>query len=113
MKENRKLPVALTEQEWNERAEELAQICEEIDRDEEAKKELVAEFKRTIDGKNFKRTSLQMQVRDHKEYREISCEWQADYAHQTMILYREDTGDEVTRRTMTSDELQAELPLDR
>jgi len=105
-KEQRKLPCALTIEEFSVRATEFAQCDDEIEKLENEADASKEAFKNTIGGVKSRRAVLRRVVISRSEDREVSCTWHADWASKSMLLRRDDTGEVVHARTMSPEEVQ-------
>ncbi len=106
LREQRKLPCKLTQPEFNVKATEFAQADNELDELEAKKKKAMDDFKDLIGGVNARRSELRKIILLRSEQRDVSCTWHADWASKSMLLRRDDTGEVVEARTMTSEEVQ-------
>jgi len=109
-KDTRSLPVELTEQELQAIAWKMARIDESIDETEEEQKRVSGGYKSKVASMQAQKNVYRRTVLDKKEYRDVECSIEFDYGHQEVITTRDDTDEEIERRTMTKDELQLELP---
>lgn len=108
----KKLPCELSDEEFRERAKELADVDEEIAHLEGEKKTAMEGFKNTIGGRVSRKLELRGIVQNNEEEREVECKWTKDYKGQELKLTRLDTVEQIDSRTMTQLELQGELDLD-
>jgi hypothetical protein len=109
--EERLLAVKLTEQEWDERADELAAISIEIDRVADRKKAVTQEIKTEDEQLQSRRKLLAHTVHTRIESRYVLCQWYMNYDRQMAYLTRMDTGEAVEQRAMTNEELQTRLAI--
>lgn len=105
----RNLAVKLTEAEFVEMATELATVDEAIDEQEVAKKAAAEEFKDAIGGMRSRKAKLRKIVKDKIHYKDIDCQWVADWASKSMILRRLDSQEAIDVRAMTDEELQVTI----
>lgn len=108
--ETRSLMCTLTEAERLARGSELATILGHEEDLELKKAEYIANHKDSAKVLEVQRKRLARAVNLGAEPRETRCAWVPDFAHKAMVLYRQDTGEQIESRPMTADELQAELP---
>lgn len=110
--ESRMLKVNLTEKELLEAGQQLVAKLDDFktvqaDRDSVNKgyKAKEAEIEARI-------TSLQIMVRNKYEVRSVECDNVQDFKALECFVIRKDTGEEILRRKLTSDEKQSDLPFD-
>lgn len=108
----RSLYCDLTDEEFVDRATELADVDEEIAKLDGEKKRVTKEFTDKIGGRVSRKLELRRIVQTKEEEREIECKWFKDFPVQELRLVRLDTNEVIDSRTMTAAELQGELPLD-
>lgn len=102
----------LTEEELKARAHRLASTVAELEGVALRKKDLTAGLNAEQKRIEAERSHLAMIVREGKESRPVVVEITRDYAHAELVETRTDTGEVVRRRTLTTEEMQQELPLD-
>lgn len=112
-KEVVELDVQLSQEEFNVKALEYAQMQGRIDEVEEKRKQVNSRYKDHIGGLRSRSNTLRRVVTDRKEKRDVPCTWYADWGSNSMLLRRDDTQEVVRARTMTSDELQVGIDYER
>ncbi len=103
--------VQLTDEEIRDAGESLAKLTDDIDEKEAAKKAVTSQFKAELDGMTADARKQASLVRNKYEYRLVDCSEAFDYDHSEVSTYRDDTGELLRKRTMTTEEKQAELDL--
>lgn len=107
--EKRTLKVKLTDKEILQRAKDLIEADEEIERIEEQKKESAENFS-TLKKEQTERKKLARDaVKTGEEDREVDCKWEADWASKQWLLKRQDTGRTIEASTMDADDLQRDM----
>ena len=105
-KENRLLPVTLSDSEWDSKSEELAEVSLAIDELAEERKVALLVLRDRDDVLQSRRRNVAKHVHDKAEIRVVSCEWDVDEVAKEAILKREDTNEIVERRPLEDDELE-------
>ncbi len=100
------LECRLTDAEKIERGAASATLTLEIGELELAKKSAADDFKARIDGKALEVKSIARTLKQGFEIREVGCEEQKDYQARTVTIIRLDTGEIVSSRGMTIEEMQ-------
>jgi len=108
------LPVALTQAEWEDRANSVARLSDEIsdaerrvDAEKEAAKARVKDAEATLEGLRAKQRALSRVVRERKEERDVACSVALDRRDRQAVTTRDDTGAEVDRRPLSDAEIKA------
>jgi len=108
------LPVALTQAEWEDRANSVARLSDEIsdaerrvDAEKEAAKARVKDAEATLEGLRAKQRALSRVVRERKEERDVACSVALDRRERQAVTTRDDTGAEVDRRPLSDAEIKA------
>ena len=78
---------------------------------EDKKKSAASTFKDGIDRKTAEVREYSRKVKDREEIRKVRCTWHADYEARKAFLTRDDTGEEISGRPLTAQEMQGALPL--
>lgn len=104
--ETRALYCKLTQAEFVHRATEFAKCATDAEALDVERKAVAKDFKNRIGGVHARMNVLQRVVTERREQREVQCTWHADWASKSMLLRRDDTGEVVHARTMTSEEVQ-------
>jgi hypothetical protein len=105
------LPCKLTDAELKEFSRKLAVKCEDINAEESRQKDLKSEMKARLDGMESERTQLAICVRRQEEQRDVECDEAFDYELGKVTVTRNDTGEEIRVRAMTTEERQQSLPV--
>jgi hypothetical protein len=108
----RNLECKLSKKEWEDRAKRLAQIPQEIEREQDRIATLKTESKARLGKLEEDSAVLAAAVRERVEYRDVRCEEQRLDELCEFRTVRLDTQEVISSRPMTSAELQAELPLE-
>jgi hypothetical protein len=106
------LPVKLTEDEFKERAEGLAQLCQDITAEESRAADVKAQLKARLTQLEGRRSELSIVVARKEEMRPVGCEVLADFENYKAIILRTDTGVIMSVRPLTDSERQSHLPLE-
>lgn len=106
----RELSVKLNDKELRERGEQLAKCDNEIRDVEQDRAAYSSKCNKRIKELKADQTRLCNAVDSGSELRLVDCHWHDDLTKNERFLTRDDTGEEVDRRPMTADELQAPLP---
>lgn len=91
---------------------QVATLTLEISGLETEKKESASDFKERIDVRTAEARRLSGILKAGKEPRSVACEEQFDFANRSVSVWRLDTGELVTSRTMELDEMQETMPLE-
>ena len=105
------LKVQLTEEEIRTAAEKLAKFTDDIEGKEAEKKSVASQFKADIDNLVSNARTEAALVRNKYTYRQVECHEHFDYPCKSVTVFRDDTGEEIRTRTITTSECQSELPL--
>jgi len=108
--EQREMFVKLTDTEVAGYALEAAKVTLDIGELEDQKKAAASTYKDRIDRAFCQVRELSRKVKDREEIRDVKCVWRADFRAQKATLVREDTGEEISFRDLTSKEMQLEIP---
>jgi hypothetical protein len=103
----RDLKCKLTNDEWAAIAAQLANDGEKREQLEAQKKSEASAIKAKIDDVEKSISSLGVKVRTHEEIRAVECFEKADDKRFVVELYRDDTGELIETRPMTSAERHA------
>lgn len=103
-------PVHLMTSELLARGEEFAALDKERAEIESEKSVATADFKARINKIDARVSFIAKALRDGTEPREVEVQDRELFATNEMVTRRLDTGEELSRRAMTVDERQAELP---
>jgi hypothetical protein len=108
-------PFKLTDTEVAERGKQLAQLGYQLSANKESAKEAAASFKKKAQEIESQQSALARVVSEGQEYRPMPCHWIYVEREAKAFLLRDDTGETVADRPLTSAELaalrQGELPL--
>lgn len=103
------LPVALTTEELAARAEQLTTIADEIATIKDEKKQAGKEADKRTGALELAAGRVRSEVRRKAADRDVECRWLYDYKAHIAELMRQDSGEIVQRRALTSDELQTNI----
>ena len=106
------LDCELTEALRVEYGHQVATLTLEISGLEIEKKESAADYKERIDFRTAEARRLSGILKAGKEIRSVPCEQQFDFASRAVTVWRLDTGEIVSSRTMELDEMQESMPLE-
>lgn len=106
------LPVALTSDEFTNRAEGLAQVCQDIQAEEARANDVKAQLKARLTQLEGRRAELTIVVARKEEMRQIECEVRADFDNGEAIEFRTDDMRILSHRPLTEKERQSHLPLE-
>ena len=106
------LPVQLTDPELRAFGDQIAKIISDHAALEDQKKEAASSFKAQLDALDAQMRRISIIITQRQEWRLVECYTVANYTALTMELYREDTGELVSSRKLSSDEMQGRLPID-
>lgn len=106
----RDLKVKLTEEEWANASDLLAQEDAAARATDIERKQVMLSFKQRLEAHNTQSGILAEKVRTHEETRAVECEWRPDERRLVMELFRLDTGVLIDTRPMTAAERQVTLP---
>lgn len=104
------LPVKLTDREVMDRGAELAATFDEIATEALQFKEFAASAKARVKSLEAKVDRLVKAIRRREEDREVELLEISDWDSRRVSIRRADTGEEVSSRAMTEEELQKPLP---
>lgn len=102
----RVLPVKLTADERDERGRELSQAWDDYEVIEEEKKDVSKGLTKKLRDKRADISKLSRTLKVGVEPRVVTCRWVEDFNHNVKRLVRQDTGDIVEERALTTDERQ-------
>ncbi|NTW67218.1 MAG: hypothetical protein HGB21_13080 [Nitrospirae bacterium] len=85
---------------------DMSTLTLEINELEEQKKSVMADYKARIDGKGADARRIAQILKQGYELREVDCEELRDYETRTVTVVRLDTGEMVSSRGMTIEEMQ-------
>jgi hypothetical protein len=105
------MPVALTDDEYMDRAKQLAACCQDIQAEEDRAKDIKEQLKARLSQLTSHRTDLSIAVSRREEMRPIEMVVLADYEAGEAITVRSDTVRVESRRPLTDAERQSHLPL--
>ena len=103
------LKCVLTNAEFLSRAKEMSQANSEIIRLEAELKSVKSQFNSQIDKHTATRDDMSRRVSEGCEWRDVECREYWDYDRHEVYAVREDTFETVSRRTMTTAEMQRGL----
>ena len=103
------LKCVLTNAEFLARAREMSQANSEIIRLEAELKSVKSQFNSQIDKHTATRDDMSRRVSEGCEWRDVECREYWDYDRHEVYAVREDTFETVSRRTMTTAEMQRGL----
>jgi len=105
----RNLKCDLTEEEWAERSNKLAEVERDMRALEKQRKQVASDLKARKDAFDGQLGALAAQVRERAEFRDVDC--RIDYDGDEVLVVRADTETVVERRKALPAELQEELPI--
>ena len=105
-KETRELDCALTDAEVRKRAQEFAGLHERREKVEAKLAKVRKQYKDHLGGLSSKFGSLAKVIASGVEKREVRCSWWRHWPSSTVQLRRDDTGEVLESRTMTTEEKQ-------
>lgn len=108
-KEIRLLPCRLTDEEWAQRAGELASVVADVSLEESRQKSAKAEMKARLEELAAKRDRLGNVVTRHEEQRDVQVEIVADFGIGKAETIRKDTYEVIHSRPLTDHERQMGL----
>lgn len=108
--ETRTLWVKLTETERNERARRAAEALALWEQADSKAKFEAKILKNEVEKHQKACADLSRTAREGTELQPVSCHWVPDIVESKMRLVRDDTGDDVEVRNMTTEERQLSLP---
>lgn len=112
-KEVKYLRVDFTREELEQFGKEMARSSAARDEAVEGKKAATAQFSEKIARAEMEIAAAARKINQGYEFRNVECQVRLDKPQKGMaIVIRLDTGAEVERREITSDEKQRELPLE-
>ena len=109
--EEHKLAVPLTDKEVQAAGQELAKIHDEIRDLDDERKAVSKDYKARIDIRVNQADRLAQMVNTGKEYRDVNCQWQYDWARNVKTLYRMDSGEKVNTLAIQDHERQGDLEI--
>lgn len=109
-KEVRELPVELTEEEINERGRELPIVMEEIDRIEEEKKNVNADYNGRIKRMKADADKLAREIRTEEKIVSVPCQWEYYWSENVKKMVRTDTGQVLDQLAIQDHERQQQFP---
>lgn len=109
--ERRSLPVLLTQDEMLEQAKLMADASEEAEAQRAELKTVTTQIKARIEEAEAKATGARVRLRSGYEYRPVPCTVTKDWSTKTVTVRRDDTGEIVSARDMTNQELQIEIQI--
>jgi len=101
------LPVQLTGHELIERGTELSTVRERIDELESQRKEAASSLRGQMDELEAKSRHLVRELSTKKTLRSVEVQDEPDLHHNEMVRIRLDTGEVISRRTLTIEEITA------
>ena len=110
--EIRHLPVRLTDEEWREKAGELATVVQDVAVEEGRQNDLRAQMKSRMTQLTARQSLLASVVHRKEEIREVVVEYRPDYERKTLDEVRTDTWEILNSRRLRDDELQGHLELE-
>ena len=105
------MPVPLTDDEYLDRAKQLAACCQDVQAEEDRAKDTKEQLKARLSQLVSHRTDLAITVARREEMRPIPMVVLADYEAGEALTVRSDTVSIVSRRPLTDSERQSHLPL--
>jgi hypothetical protein len=99
------LPVDLTPEQFKEKSEALANVCEEIATVEDEKAASAKQFNGKIGELETKRADLARMVRSGQEYRQVECQEEIIRDDKAVVTVRLDTGEQIRKRDAHPNEL--------
>lgn len=105
------LSVKLTDDEFNDRAHALAEVCQEIQTEEKRATDQKTQMKARMTQLEARRSELTSIVAAGEEMRQVECKVFADFEHSQAVECRLDTMKILTARPLTDNERQTHLPL--
>jgi hypothetical protein len=103
------LKVKLTDDELLKYGDDLAKLTDEMKDIEDAKKEAASNFKAKLDVIEGEIHRVSAKIRDKQELRLVKCVEQSDSETKRVNTVRSDTGEIVSWRNMTQEEMQRKL----
>ncbi|WP_289020375.1 hypothetical protein [Desulfobacter postgatei] len=97
------------EDEKKEMAEQMARAFSEKTDLEMKKKEVTSQIKGEIDAVDAKISTLSRDYNQGHKFMNIPCRVEYDFKKKEVRVYRKDTGDRISVRTMTQNEFQQEM----
>ena len=105
------LPCTLTDDEWELKAQEAAQLVADLEQQRSEAKEAKKRLKAQEDELAEKVIAISREVRERREYRSIECYEQNEVERKTVVTIRTDTGEVVHSRGMSEMEVRDCLQL--
>jgi len=109
VKVSEELSCELNEVEWQNRARDLADAQEGLEREEQRKKDVSKQLNADVAVAKNRVSKLASVVATRREQREVTVEVKYDYDLGVVTRTRTDTGEVISEREMTDQERQAEL----
>ena len=104
VKVSRNLKCNLTDERLRELGDIAAFIDADIEKLQSEKKQFIQQNKADLDAAKARQRELLQKIRDKAEYRHTDCIETFDYRINEVAITRVDTGEEVSRRAMSSEE---------
>lgn len=111
VKVSEELSCELNDVEWASKARELADAHNEVNRQEQRKKDVVKELGHDVSMAKTKESKLADIVATRREQRDVTVEVRYDYDLGKVTRTRTDTDEVISEREMTDQERQQELDL--
>jgi len=105
----RNVPVTLTQDEFEQRAAELAAVNQELEALDRNRKAAASGFKGQIEKAQGRLSKLVLIVAKRAEYRDVNCSQRINPDAKIVEIVRSDTGEIVDTRALTSQDLQDSL----
>lgn len=109
--ESRNLPVKLSETELRDRGDQLAAVIQDVNSEESRQVDVKTQMKARLTELDAKKSQLAITISRREEYRDVTVEIWHDYERLKVFTVRKDTGEEIHRRAMVSEEMQRPLPV--
>lgn len=106
------LPVKLTDEEKLSLLTDLGKAQENLHLEESRQQDAKAAMKAQLTSREAKVDRLSAIARSGEEYRDVKVEIYFDSESKEIATFRNDTGEEVSRRPARNDEIQTHLKLD-
>jgi hypothetical protein len=104
VKVSRNLKCNLTDERLRELGDIAAFIDADIEKLQSEKKQFIQQNKADLDAVKARQRELLQKIRDKAEHRHTECVETFDYRINEVVVARVDTGEEVSRRAMSSEE---------
>lgn len=112
-REDRLLPVKLTQDEFDSFTAKLVSLDRKIDSLEDEKKEVSRKITNNIKETKREKNVVRRIVEDRVETRDVRCEFRPDYKNHVMNVFRLDTEERVEQRGLTKSEIQLSLDIEK